>query len=137
MHGNTNLEFCDKCNKGYLRDFRVRTAQVAKEHKTGRKCDNAKCGGDLHDSIINFGECLRPEILNRGYEEGAKCDLHLVLGSSLRVSPANDMVTETLRNGGKYVIVNLQKTPMDDQADFVIHGMIDDVMALLIKKLQL
>jgi NAD-dependent SIR2 family protein deacetylase len=26
LHGNTNLEFCKKCSKGYYRDFGVRTA---------------------------------------------------------------------------------------------------------------
>lgn len=26
VHGNTNVEFCEKCKKEYLRDFRVRNA---------------------------------------------------------------------------------------------------------------
>ena len=26
LHGNTNLEMCDKCGANYMRDFRVRTA---------------------------------------------------------------------------------------------------------------
>jgi NAD-dependent SIR2 family protein deacetylase len=26
LHGNTNLEKCDKCGKEFLRDYRVRTA---------------------------------------------------------------------------------------------------------------
>lgn len=41
-----------------MRDFRTRTATKVHEHKTTRKCDNSKCGGDLYDSIINFGENL-------------------------------------------------------------------------------
>jgi len=131
------LEFCKKCGKGYYRDFRVRTANLAKEHKTGRKCEKTNCGGDLCDSIINFGECLREDILNEGYEQGFKADLHIVLGSSLRVSPANDMVSETKRNGGKIVIINLQKTPQDYEADFVIHGLMDNVMELLMEKLHI
>ena len=59
VHGNTNLEICKKCGKDYMRDFRTRTSQKTKEHLTGRKCDNAACGGPLMDSIINFGENLR------------------------------------------------------------------------------
>jgi NAD-dependent SIR2 family protein deacetylase len=49
MHGNTNLEHCVKCRKNYLRDFRVRTAEKFNEHRTGRQCDDPRCGGDLLD----------------------------------------------------------------------------------------
>jgi hypothetical protein len=45
-----------------MRDFRVRNAQKVHDHKTGRKCDDVKCGGSLEDSIINFGENLNEEI---------------------------------------------------------------------------
>jgi hypothetical protein len=45
-----------------MRDFRVRNAQKVHDHKTGRKCDDAKCNGPLEDSIINFGENLNEEI---------------------------------------------------------------------------
>ena len=58
VHGNTNLEICKKCGTNYMRDFRVRNAQKDKDHKTGRNCDDRACGGDLEDSIINFGENL-------------------------------------------------------------------------------
>lgn len=58
VHGNTNKETCTKCRKDYFRDYRTRNTLRSKEHKTGRKCDDPKCKGDLHDSIINFGECL-------------------------------------------------------------------------------
>lgn len=59
VHGNTNLEYCKKCGKDYMRDFRVRNAQKCKDHDTGRYCQNPKCGGMLRDSIINFGEYYR------------------------------------------------------------------------------
>ena len=45
VHGNTNLEICEKCNKKYMRDFRVREAKVNKDHKTSRTCDNKECNG--------------------------------------------------------------------------------------------
>ena len=103
---------------------------------TGRKCE--ACGGDLKDSIINFGEPLNANILNRAYAEGEKCDLMLSLGSSLRVTPACNIPAETgLNPNQKHVIVNLQKTPCDDEAEFIIHGFIDDVMERLMAKLGL
>lgn len=61
LHGNTNLEICTKCNREFLRDFRVRNAQEVHDHKTGRKCDDSLCGGELMDTIINFNE-VRPRV---------------------------------------------------------------------------
>lgn len=63
LHGNSNLEVCEKCNQNYLRDFRVRDAKKAGDHKTSRKCDKKDCGGQLYDSDINFGENLKSEII--------------------------------------------------------------------------
>ena len=111
LHGNTNLEWCKRCDKDYMRDYQVRTG--TKDHSTGRKCEN--CGGMLYDSVINFGEDLKPAILNGGWEAGVNADLMLSLGSSLRVTPACDIPLEMVENGGKLVIVNLQKTPLNDQ----------------------
>jgi len=39
-----------------MRDFKTRNAKGVKNHKTGRKCDDQNCKGDLKDSILNFGE---------------------------------------------------------------------------------
>lgn len=66
----------------------MRTAKKVHDHKTGRKCI---CGGDLYDSIINFGENLPEKELNAGFENSEKADLCLALGSSLTVTPAADM----------------------------------------------
>jgi len=67
LHGNTNLDICEKCGKKYLRDFRVRTAKSVHDHKTGRICENPKCKGSLNDSIINFGENLPEKDLDDGF----------------------------------------------------------------------
>ena len=125
LHGNTNLEVCEKCNQDYMRDFRVRDAKNAYDHKTSRICDNKKCNGQLYDSIINFNENLKPEIIQGATKTGMNSDLMLCLGSSMRVSPANLIpVNMKMMNGGKYVIVNLQATPLDGSADLVIHARI-------------
>ena len=88
LHGNTNLEVCERCGRNYMRDFRVRNAKGVFEHKTGRKCDNPECRGPLKDTIINFKENLDEVILDTAFNHGALADLHVVLGTSLRVTPA-------------------------------------------------
>ena len=138
LHGNTNLEICEKCDKDYMRDYKVRTSNKCHDHKTGRECDNHLCRGDLYDSIINFNEFLKEDILYGAYVQRDKCDLMLSLGSSLRIHPACGIPEDIgLDKKKKHVIVNLQKTPLDDDADFVIHGLADDVIERLMKKLKL
>ena len=136
VHGNTNLEICKKCNKEYMRDFRVRTAQRVHDHETGRICEDDSCRGKLKDSIINFGEDLIEEILDKGFEESTRADLCLAMGSSLTVTPAADM-PKTTGKRGKLVIVNLQKTPLDDRAALKINAFCDTVIQMLMQQLDL
>ena len=78
-----------------MRDTRVRTAKQTKEHRTGRTCDTLDCGGQLKDTIINFGENLNESVLELGFQNCQHADLCLVMGTSLRVSPACDMPKST------------------------------------------
>lgn len=61
----------------------------------------------------------------------------IVFGSSLRVTPAADICLETINNGGKLVIVNLQKTPHHPYAALAIHAKIDEMFEILMKKLEM
>ena len=135
LHGNTNLEVCEECGREYMRDTRVRNAQRTHEHRTGRMCESPGCNGHLKDTIINFNENLNSAILELGNANCASADLCLVMGSSLRVSPANGMPQACAENGGRLVICNLQQTPLDHLAALVIHAKCDDIMELLMQKL--
>jgi len=123
-----------KLPEKYFRDYWTRTAVNSKSHETGRLCDN--CGEMLHDSITNYGEYLPEDEYQAACENAEQADLCLILGSSLKVEAAADMPRETLARGGKLVIVNLQKTPLDKDS-LRINGFIDDVMSRLMKKLNL
>lgn len=98
-------------------------------------CESVGCSGHLKDTIINFNENLNVNILELGMENCGNADLCLAMGSSLRVSPANGMPAACAMNGGRLVLINLQKTPIDHLATMVIHGKCDDVMKMLMEKL--
>jgi len=98
-------------------------------------CESTGCGGHLKDTIINFNENLNEVILTLGQQNCESADLCLAMGSSLRVSPACSMPLACAERGGNLVIVNLQKTPIDDAATMVIHAKCDDVMKMLIAKM--
>lgn len=148
LHGNLYLEVCwnPECRKEFMRTFDVSARINGTDcqeclkrvphfcHCTGRSCE---CGSSLKDSIIHFGENLPGEALRDGLEHSERAELMLVLGSSLRVSPACQMPQDTKRNGGKVVVVNLQTTPCDHMCDLRINGEADTVCALLAQELQM
>ena len=137
LHGNTNLEKCAKCRKKYLRDFRTRNASKVYEHKTGRICADVKCAGPLKDSIINFGENLPEKDLNLAFAHAEKADLCICMGSSLTVSPANEIPENVSNRKQRLVICNLQKTPLHSRCDLPIYSMCDDIMSGLMKRLDI
>lgn len=137
LHGNTNLEICSKCGKEYFRDFRTRTNPHVHEHETGRKCSVSGCGGNLKDTIINFGENLPEKALTLGFDHAEMADLCIVLGSSLTVTPAADIPKRVAKHGKKLVICNLQRTPLDSVCAMRVHAKTDRLMKLVFKNLGL
>ncbi|KNC54317.1 transcriptional regulator [Thecamonas trahens ATCC 50062] len=137
LHGNSNIEYCRSCGAEYLRDWACRRIVRGRDHFTGRHCERAGCGGKLWDSTIDFGQSLPEEPLRAAYAASQTAALHIVFGSSLTVSPACDMPAETAAAGGRMVIVNLQKTPLTENADLHIYAKTDDVMCALLSQLGL
>lgn len=131
LHGNTNKESCRKCGRVYLRDFRTRDAKDVHDHRTKRKCET--CGEPLYDSIINFSESLPEQELMNARANSLKCDLAVVLGTSMRVTPACEL--PMLNPKSTMVIGNLQKTPYDDRARLVMHVPTDRLLSLLMQEL--
>ncbi|KAK3312539.1 NAD-dependent deacetylase sirtuin-7 [Apodospora peruviana] len=138
LHGNSNREYCKDCGKEYIRDFRA-VASYSKsvhDHRTGRKC--VLCNGPLLDSIINFHEQLPVEPQRLAYEHAEKADLCLVLGSSLTVTPANEIPEIVGKHkGAKLVICNLQSTPIDKRAAMRVFSKTDELMVRVMEKLDI
>lgn len=109
------------------------------DHRTGRKC--SRCDGILHDTIVNFGEDLPKRAFSRAHDNAKKADLCLVLGSSLRVQPANSIPeivarpSRKTKNKNKLVICNLQTTPLDNDAHMLIRTRTDYLMIRTMAKL--
>jgi len=50
------------------------------------------CKGQLIDTIINFRDNLEEEIFSTAQEHAQRCDLMLCLGTTMTVTPANELV---------------------------------------------
>ena len=76
------------------------------------------CGGLVKPEVVFYGEGLNEALLERAFDDFAKADVALVLGSSLTVFPVASLPEATLRGGGRLVIVNEQPTQYDRTAAF-------------------
>ena len=76
-----------------------------------------------------YGEALPEKEFQSSIERVEHADMLLVLGTSLTVFPACNMINYFR---GKYlVIINLDETPFDKKADLVIHDDLKDVFCAL------
>lgn len=119
-------------------DFRAVATyeKTVRDHRTGRTC--TRCGGLLHDSIINFGEDLPAEAFQLANDHALKADLCLVLGSSLTVTPANGIPQVCgMRRNSKLVICNLQNTPFDHISEMRVYSEADSLMTRVMQGLEL
>jgi NAD-dependent deacetylase len=91
------------------------------------------CGGYLKSATILFGQRIPESELSRAKEMAAHCDLFLVVGSSLKVTPAATLPRIALNNRVPLIIVNLQPTSLDSVADVAIHEQAGAVLPTIIK----
>ncbi len=121
LHGNVTKLRCSRCG-----------AQVDKS--TG--LDTCSCGGKLEHSVVNFGQSLPQKDLSDSYHHSQNCDLFIVVGSSLVVTPAADMPRIALESGARLVIINKGETPYDPVAHLRFEEQIGDVLPPTIAQLK-
>ena len=129
LHGTTRIIHCVDCSQEYVFD----DVFALLEKELPPLCK--KCRGILRPAVVFFGESLDPEVLQLAYDEVNSCDFLLAVGSSLVVYPAADLPVRAKQAGAMLAIVNIDPTPLDDMADFIIHGqagrVLSDVIGLL------
>ncbi len=94
------------------------------------------CGGRMKPSVVDFGQSLPRKDLNEAIQHSQDCDLFIVVGSSLVVTPAADMARVALEYGAKLVIINQGETPLDNYAHLRFHEKIGLVLPPAIEQLK-
>ena len=130
LHGHLREATCGRCYKV------VPVDPVLERQVLEGQVPHCTCGGVLKPNVILFGEQLPIQVLNAAMAEARRCDLMLVAGSSLEVTPAANIPFLAVESGAKGIIVNLQPTAFDDQADVVIHGDVTEVLPAIVKAVQ-
>lgn len=164
LHGNVFIEYCRQCNTEYERNKCVgddeaslyyeeiqehgyssikkpkasQCPQCRLTHETKRKCTT--CKKPLYDTIINFGDDLRHSQYDLAAQQSQAADVILVLGSTLRVTPAANLCEPSRRSrrdpSPRLVICNRQETAQATKPNTLrVHGDCDQLMMGVLKEL--
>jgi NAD-dependent SIR2 family protein deacetylase len=123
MHGNIftcTCQVCDKTNK---------MTEVLKENEV----PTCSCGRVLRPNVVFFGDSVHD--FEKAEKTVMESDLVLVVGTSLNVSPFNQLPS-LLNDEAKLVLINGDETEMDDMFDEVLLGDISNICYQLKKQLE-
>ena len=81
-----------------------------------------KCGNMLRPDVVWFGETLSQDIWKSAIEQSSSCDVMVVVGTSLAVSPANLLPVYAKQNGALMIEVNPDETPMSGTMDLSVRS---------------
>lgn len=121
LHGNTTKLRCLQCKAQVDKSLSLKTCS---------------CGGRLVSSVVNFGDPLPSKELDDSFYHASQCDLFIVVGSSLVVSPANEMPRAALRSGARLVIINKGETPLDASCHLRFDEKIGKVLPPAVERLK-
>ena len=81
-----------------------------------------KCGNILRPDVVWFGEPLPQDVWQDAMVQASSCDVMIVVGTSLVVSPANLLPVYAKQNGATVIEVNLEETPMSSSMDLSLRS---------------
>lgn len=131
LHGTTRIYHCISCKAEYEYteiDTFLATGQLPP------RCP--QCKGVIKSNTILFGESLPFNIYQSAREETTKADLFIVIGSSLLVYPAASLPSLAVRNGSRLIILNMEPTFVDSEADVVIHAKAGGILPKILSELK-
>jgi len=122
LHGNVTKLRCTRC-ESLMDNF---TDEIA--------CP--LCEGKLVPSVVNFGQLLPRKELADSFWHWQNCDLFIVAGSSLVVTPAAHMPEVALESRARLMIINKGETPFDQVAHLRFDDSISEVLPVAVARLK-
>ncbi len=92
------------------------------------KCN---CGNILRPDVVWFGEPLPQDVWNNAIQEASLCDIMIIAGTSLVVSPANTLPVYAKQNNALLIEINPEETIMSNQMDLSIRDSSSNIIPKL------
>lgn len=119
LHGSVHRNRCLRCAKFYPPEFIRDSAGVPK----------CTCGGVIKPEVVLYEEGLDDDVLSASVHHIRQADTLIVAGTSLTVYPAAGLLHYF--RGKHLVLINRDATPMDGEADLVLHDSVGMVFSCL------
>ncbi|MGC2680387.1 MAG: Sir2 family NAD-dependent protein deacetylase, partial [Candidatus Nitrosopolaris sp.] len=110
LHGNIFATKCTKC------DFQGNIVDEFSDLPPSCKI----CRSYLRPDVVWFGESIRQEVWKEAVKQSMACDVMVIVGTSLVVSPANTLHIYAKKNQAAIVDINPENTPFSYEMDFSI-----------------
>ena len=118
LHGSTLRNYCTRCGAFYDVDYIANSTGVP-------RCE--KCGGIVKPDVVLYEEGLDEEVLSGAVNAIRHADTLIIGGTSLVVYPAAGLIRYF--RGRHLVVINMQPTGADAQADLCIAKPIGQVLS--------
>ncbi len=118
LHGSVHRNYCQKCGKFFDLQYVVDADGIP-------KCD--VCGGIIKPDVVLYEEGLDQSTIAKTVQYISHADMLIIGGTSLAVYPAAGLIDYF--NGKYLVVINMEPTPRDRNADIVINEKIGKVFA--------
>ena len=119
LHGSILRSYCSVCGRPYPAD----------KMNHGEGVPRCTCGGVIRPDIVLYEEPLDDAVVSEAVRVISEAEVLIIGGTSLNVYPAAGLIN--YYRGNKLALVNLSRTPYDDEADLVINEKIGKVFSQL------
>ncbi len=130
VHGNFKDSHCLSCGATWPTETIL--SRVA-EGEDDPHCP--KCGGLIKTKVVMFGELLDPTTMDRAFQFLNRADALIVVGSTVAVYPASDVVLAAAFKPVPVVIINMGETEADHLATARLDGPIGELLPALVDAL--
>ncbi len=135
FHGNLLRAACMKCRS--VEPIENVENRLARGTEETPKCPH--CGGLLKPDAVFFGEAIPPKALAISQVQTQKCDVLLVVGTSLQVFPAAQIPLSVKFKSPPATVLEVNRDPsaMHEQVtDILLLGSAGDIMKRLVAKVE-
>ena len=95
-----------------------------------------RCGQILRPDVVWFGEGLPQDVWSEAIMHAQSCDVMIIVGTSLVVSPANTLPLYAKQNGAVLIEVNPEKTVMSSEMDLSVRESSANALPKLVSLLE-